>query len=145
MVLWRDAAGDLKCIDDFCPHRGAPLSYGEIHNGHIGCRYHGVIVDGEGVVQRVPAMPECALEGRKAVKAYKVREAHDAVFVYLPSADRPDPPDLALPKELTSCPLVSTASRKGFRLEKIIIRSTPHCDSAVAHCSYMRWQSPSRR
>lgn len=102
VVLWRDGAGRLRCLEDFCPHRGAPLSYGEIHEGHIGCRYHGVIVDGEGVIQRVPAMPECALEGRKAVRSFAVRESNDAVFVYIPSVERPDPPDLHLPAEMSS-------------------------------------------
>lgn len=102
IVLWRDGSGAIQCIEDFCPHRGAPLSYGEIHEGNIGCRYHGVIVDGEGVVQRVPAMPECALEGRKALKSFKVTEANDAVFVYVPSVEQPEPPELVLPKELVS-------------------------------------------
>lgn len=102
IVLWRDGAGKIRCIEDFCPHRGAPLSYGEIHEGNIGCRYHGVIVDGEGVVKRVPAMPECALEGRKALKSYHVTESNDAVFVYVPSIEQPEPPELVLPKELQS-------------------------------------------
>ena len=31
IVLWRGKDGALKCIEDFCPHRGAPLSYGEVH------------------------------------------------------------------------------------------------------------------
>jgi len=102
IVLWRDADGKIRCIEDFCPHRGAPLSYGEVHNGHIACRYHGVIVDGEGVVVQVPAMPDCALEGRKALTSYAVTESHDAVFVYVPSIDKPEPPELVMPKELTS-------------------------------------------
>lgn len=72
IVLWRDTEGRLRCVEDFCPHRGAPLSYGEIHEGNIGCRYHGVVVNGDGVVVRVPAMPECALEGRKALKSFEV-------------------------------------------------------------------------
>lgn len=101
VVLWRDRSGTLRCLEDFCPHRGAPLSFGEVHEGNIGCRYHGVIVDGEGVVQRVPAMPDCALEGRRAVRSYHVTEANDAVFVYIPSRERPEPPELVLPKELT--------------------------------------------
>lgn len=102
LVLWRDGAGNIRCLEDFCPHRGAPLSYGEVHDGHVACRYHGVVVDGEGVVQRVPAMPECALEGRKALQSYTVQESNDAVFVYVPSVDRPEPPELVLPKEMTS-------------------------------------------
>lgn len=102
LVLWRDGAGNIRCLEDFCPHRGAPLSYGEVHDGNVACRYHGVVVDGEGVVQRVPAMPECALEGRKALQSYTVQESNDAVFVYVPSIDRPEPPELVLPKEMTS-------------------------------------------
>ncbi|MBX9464411.1 Rieske 2Fe-2S domain-containing protein [Neoaquamicrobium sediminum] len=102
IVLWRDTEGRLRCVEDFCPHRGAPLSYGEIHEGNIGCRYHGVVVNGDGVVVRVPAMPECALEGRKALKSFEVTEANDAVFVYVPSIEQPEAPELVLPKELTS-------------------------------------------
>ncbi|MGY3670948.1 Rieske 2Fe-2S domain-containing protein (plasmid) [Marinovum sp. KMM 9989] len=102
LVLWRDGAGNIRCLEDFCPHRGAPLSYGEVHEGNVACRYHGVVVDGDGVVQRVPAMPECALEGRKALQSYTVQESNDAVFVYVPSIDRPEPPELVLPKEMTS-------------------------------------------
>ena len=101
IVLWRDRSGKIRCIEDYCPHRGAPLSYGEVHDGNIGCRYHGVIVDGTGTVQRVPAMPDCAMEGRKALRDFVVQEAHDAVFVYIPSVDRPEPPELPLPKELS--------------------------------------------
>ncbi len=101
VVLWRDQTGAIRCLEDFCPHRGAPLSYGEVHEGNIGCRYHGVIVDGDGVVKRVPAMPECALEGRKALKSFEVTEANDAVFVYMPSVEQPTAPALVLPKELT--------------------------------------------
>ena len=100
IVLWRDTKGEIKCIEDFCPHRGAPLSYGEIHEGNIGCRYHGVVVDGTGTVQRVPAMPECAMEGRKALKDFRVQEHSDAVFVYVPSVEQPEPPELRVPDEL---------------------------------------------
>lgn len=102
IVLWRDGAGRIRALEDFCPHRGAPLSYGEVHEGNIGCRYHGVIVDGEGVVKRVPAMPECALEGRKALDSFEVTEANDCVFVYIPSVEQPKAPPLVLPDIFTS-------------------------------------------
>ena len=105
LVLWRDAAGKLACNEDFCPHRGAPLSRGEVKDGLLACRYHGIAIDGAGTIVRVPAMPDCALEGRKAVRAYPVTEAGDAVFVYFASAStspgQPEPPPLNLPPELT--------------------------------------------
>lgn len=102
IVLWRDKAGKAHALEDFCPHRGAPLSRGEVHEGNIACRYHGVTLDGTGTILRVPAMPECALEGRKAVQSYEVTEAQDAVFVYMPSAAKPHAPALTLPPEFTS-------------------------------------------
>ncbi len=101
LVLWRDDQGKLNCLEDFCPHRGAPLSRGEVKEGFIACRYHGVAVDGSGDIARVPAMPECPLEGRKAVQSFPVTEAADAVFVYFPSAAQPTPPPLNLPYELS--------------------------------------------
>ncbi len=102
LVLWRDANGNLKCLEDSCPHRGAPLSRGEVLDGRIACRYHGIIVEGDGTIFRVPAMPDCPLEGRQVTKSYVVREAYDGVFVYFPSADRLEAPPLVLADELTS-------------------------------------------
>lgn len=102
VVLWRNADNRIQCIEDFCPHRGAPLSYGEIYEGNISCRYHGVVVDGEGIVRRVPAMPECALEGRKALDSFQITEHSDCVFIYMPSVDQPEAPELVMPKELNS-------------------------------------------
>jgi len=101
LVLWRASDGTINCIEDFCPHRGAPLSYGEIHGGHIGCRYHGVVVDGTGTVQQVPAMPDCPMEGRKALRSYTVQEAQDAVFVFMSSSETEEPPALPLPTEFS--------------------------------------------
>ena len=101
IVLWRAANGSINCVEDFCPHRGAPLSYGEIHDGHIGCRYHGVTVDGTGTVQRVPAMPDCPMEGRKALRSYHVQEMADAVFVFMSTDEAAEPPELPLPRELS--------------------------------------------
>jgi len=102
LVLWRDEAGKPQCIEDYCPHRGARLSRGEVHDGQIACRYHGVTLDGTGLVTRVPAMPDCALEGRRPVMSYAVTEIRDAIFVYVPSAEHPEPLPVAWPEEFTS-------------------------------------------
>ena len=101
LVLWRDGGGRLHCLEDYCPHRGAPLSRGEVVGDDLSCRYHGVTLDGSGTIVRVPAMPGCALEGRKAVDSYAVIEANDGVFVYFPSAERPEPCELKLPEEFS--------------------------------------------
>jgi nitrite reductase/ring-hydroxylating ferredoxin subunit len=48
VVLWRDAEGVPRALEDRCPHRRAPLSLGCIlGNGMIQCGYHGWTYDGE--------------------------------------------------------------------------------------------------
>ena len=100
LVLWRGADGAIHCLEDRCPHRGAPLSRGEVLDGRIACRYHGVTLDGTGIVVCVPAMQNCPLEGQHGAQSYAVREANDGVFVYFPSAENPEPQPLDLPHEL---------------------------------------------
>jgi nitrite reductase/ring-hydroxylating ferredoxin subunit len=47
IVLWRDAEGAPRALEDRCPHRRAPLSLGCIlGNGMIQCGYHGWTYDG---------------------------------------------------------------------------------------------------
>ena len=99
LVLWRGSDG-VHCLEDYCPHRGARLSRGEVLGTQIACRYHGVSLDGDGRIIQVPAMPECSLEGRKAAMSFIVREACDAIFAYFPSLEKPEPDDLELPYEL---------------------------------------------
>ena len=101
LVLWRGGDGRVRCLEDYCPHRGARLSRGEVIGDDVSCRYHGVTVDGSGTIVRVPAMPGCALEGRKAIDSYTVVEANDGVFVYIPSTEQPVPPELRLPDEFS--------------------------------------------
>jgi phenylpropionate dioxygenase-like ring-hydroxylating dioxygenase large terminal subunit len=100
LVLWRNAAGQIQCIEDYCPHRGAPLSRGTVRGDLLSCAYHGVQLDGTGTVAKVPALPGCLLEGRKELKSFVVEEHRDGVFAWFPSADQQDPLPLILPYEM---------------------------------------------
>jgi phenylpropionate dioxygenase-like ring-hydroxylating dioxygenase large terminal subunit len=99
LVLWRNAEGGVSCLEDYCPHRGAPLSFGEVFEGNIACHYHGIVLDGTGKILRVPAMPACPMEGRTTTLSYTVQEANDGVFVYFPSMEKAEAPPLELPPE----------------------------------------------
>jgi len=48
LVLWRETAGRVQCLEDYCPHRRARLSRGEVNQDHISCRSHGVAPDRRG-------------------------------------------------------------------------------------------------
>lgn len=102
LVLWRGDDGKVRCIEDYCPHRGARLGLGRQAGNTLACRYHGIVMDGEGTIVDVPGMKQCALEGRRAIDSYEVREASDAIFVYFPSEAAPRAPDLVLPQEISS-------------------------------------------
>lgn len=60
IVLWRDAQGIARALEDRCPHRRAPLSRGCIRdNGWIQCGYHGWSYDGEtGRLKDIPNMKD---------------------------------------------------------------------------------------
>lgn len=102
LVLWRDGDGLVHVLEDRCPHRGAPLSCGHVIDGYLTCRYHGVQLDGDGAVAKVPAFPDAALNGRRIIKAYPVIEHYGAIFAYFGDAAHPDPVPFEMPYELTS-------------------------------------------
>ena len=102
LVLWREPGGELHVQDDYCPHRGAPLSLARHLGDRLACIYHGVQIGGDGTVLAVPGSPGCKLEGMRAVKTYPSREIAGAVFIYVGDALHPEPVKLELPPQLVS-------------------------------------------
>ncbi|MEJ2853359.1 MULTISPECIES: DUF5914 domain-containing protein [unclassified Saccharothrix] len=47
VVLWRDGAGTLTAGPGACPHLGAPLADGVVHDGRLLCRWHGLALNGK--------------------------------------------------------------------------------------------------
>src|SRR5262245_27676036 len=41
IVFFRSGPGQVAALEDFCPHRGAPLSLGKVCDGRLVCGYHG--------------------------------------------------------------------------------------------------------
>ncbi len=42
IVFFNDANGNVAALEDWCPHRGAPLSLGRVCEGKLVCGYHGL-------------------------------------------------------------------------------------------------------
>ena len=99
LAVWRGADGQVRAIEDRCPHRGARLSLGWNLGDRLACWYHGFEVDGGGTVVKVPAVGTCDLEGKACVRSYAAVERNGAVFVWFGSGPAPA---LQLPEELTS-------------------------------------------
>jgi len=102
LVLWRDDAGVVRALEDYCPHRGAPLSLGRAIEGRLSCAYHGFEIDAAGVIAAVPATPDCPLVGQQSVRVYPVREIAGGIYAYFSDKAGVVPPEPAIPEELTS-------------------------------------------
>lgn len=100
LVLWRDSAGAVHVQEDRCPHRAAPLSHGVHMGDRIACNYHGVQVDGSGVVVSVPGSPGCALEGKRALRTFPAEEHGGAVFAWFGLDEQAEPAPLRVPEPI---------------------------------------------
>jgi phenylpropionate dioxygenase-like ring-hydroxylating dioxygenase large terminal subunit len=112
LVLWRDGAGNIACMRDRCPHRGAALSGGRIVAGRLECPWHGFQYEGGGRCVLTP----CSGRGAKiprslCAETYPVRERYGLIWLWWgePRAHLPPVPWFdELPDDL------SAASGLGF-------------------------------
>ena len=101
VVLWRDAGGVVRALEDRCPHRRAPLSLGcVLASGMIQCGYHGWTYDGaNGRLVDIPNLKgEQKYPPTYRAAAFAVEESGGFVRVCLdPKATAPEPSDASLP------------------------------------------------
>jgi phenylpropionate dioxygenase-like ring-hydroxylating dioxygenase large terminal subunit len=91
IVLWRSEDGRIHAWNDYCAHRGAPLSRGKVKNCRIVCPYHGWHFDGHGQCVHVPAHPDQKPPARSVVHSYRATERYGLVWVCMgePASDVP--------------------------------------------------------
>ena len=86
MVFFRGRDGAVVALEDFCPHRGAPLSLGFVREGELVCGYHGLAMGCDG---RPANMPGQRVDRFPSICAFPVVERYGFVWVW------PGDPDLA--------------------------------------------------
>ena len=87
MVFYRNAEGQASALEDFCPHRGAPLSLGRVCKGQLVCGYHGLEMGCDG---RTRSMPGQKVERFAAIRAYPTVERHGFIWVWPGDAAQAD-------------------------------------------------------
>ena len=94
MVFFRGPEGQASAVDDFCPHRGAPLSLGRVIEGKLVCGYHGLEMGCDG---KTLAMPGQRVRGFPPIRSFPVIEKHGFVWVWLQPGAQPDTDPFPLP------------------------------------------------
>lgn len=89
VLLWRDAQGQVRALEDRCCHRGAPLSRGRLENGNVRCLYHGLLFNPEGECIQVPAQDRIPPNAR--VRAFPVVEKTNWIWIWMGDPSLADP------------------------------------------------------
>ena len=79
IVFYRAEAGRVAALEDFCPHRGAPLSLGRVVEGKLVCGYHGLEMGCDG---KTLAMPGQRVRGFPPIRSFPVLEKYGFVWVW---------------------------------------------------------------
>ena len=79
IVFYRGPEGVVAALEDFCPHRGAPLSLGQVVEGKLVCGYHGLEMGCDG---KTIAMPGQRVRGFPPIRSYPVVERYGFIWVW---------------------------------------------------------------
>jgi len=88
IVFYRGPEGKVAALEDFCPHRGAPLSLGRAFEGKLVCGYHGLEMGCDG---KPIGMPGQRVRGFPAIRTYPVLERYGFIWVWPGDAAQADP------------------------------------------------------
>ncbi|PAU51777.1 aromatic ring-hydroxylating dioxygenase subunit alpha [Pseudomonas indica] len=91
MVFYRGAENRAVALEDFCPHRGAPLSLGYVEDGLLVCGYHGLAMGCDG---KTAAMPNQRVQHFPCIKRFPVIERYGFIWVWPGDEALADPTQL---------------------------------------------------
>ena len=87
LVFHRGPDGQPVALEDWCPHRGAPLSLGRVEDGQLVCGYHGLVMGCQG---RAVSMPGQRVQNFPPVRRFPVVERHGFIWLWPGDAARAD-------------------------------------------------------
>jgi phenylpropionate dioxygenase-like ring-hydroxylating dioxygenase large terminal subunit len=84
LVAFRATDGRVGLVDEFCPHRRAPIFFGRNEEDGLRCVYHGWKFDLSGACVDMPSEPPDSLfKSKVTITAYLVREKAGVLWAYL--------------------------------------------------------------
>jgi vanillate O-demethylase monooxygenase subunit len=95
IVFFRGPDGAVAAVEDFCPHRGAPLSLGRVIEGRLVCGYHGLEMGCDG---KAVAMPGQRVRGFPPIRNYPALEKYGYIWVWPGDPAKADPAKVHTPE-----------------------------------------------
>src|SRR4051812_39961340 len=96
LIAFRDTAGRVGLMDEFCAHRGVSLWFGRNEENGLRCPYHGWKYDVNGQCTEVPSEPvESGFCSKIRLTSYPCIERGGIVWTYMgPTEHKPELPEL---------------------------------------------------
>ncbi|MCL6593665.1 MAG: aromatic ring-hydroxylating dioxygenase subunit alpha [Alicyclobacillus sp.] len=92
LLAFRDSAGQVGLVDEYCPHRRVSLFFGRNEECGIRCAYHGWKFDVSGRCLDIPSEPaDSPMRHKVRIKSYPCKEKAGIVWTYMGDT-RPVPP-----------------------------------------------------
>lgn len=141
IVLYRDKTGNIRALEDRCPHRQVKLSSGRVIGDLLECAYHGWQFDGEGNCTSVPYLAENQKLPNCKIRCYPVRELDGFIWLFPGNEDSQTVAPMGLPEwdHLNYIASVATIDCQGhysFLIENLMDMYHGHL-----HDNYQAWAS----
>jgi phthalate 4,5-dioxygenase len=92
LIAFRDTAGRVGVMDEFCAHRGVSLWFGRNEENGLRCPYHGWKYDVTGQCIEVPSEPvESGFCKKIKLASYATAELGDVIWIYMGAPEQRPP------------------------------------------------------
>jgi phthalate 4,5-dioxygenase len=83
LIVFRDSAGAVGVLEEYCAHRGVSLALGRVEDCGIRCLYHGWKFAVDGTIQETPNYADPQFRQRFKQPAFPVVERAGLIWTYL--------------------------------------------------------------
>lgn len=81
VVMMRHSDGRIAALEDLCPHRLMPLSFGRRMGDELVCGYHGMRFDIAGACTLAPG--QANIPSKAAVRTFPLEERHGLLWIWM--------------------------------------------------------------